>query len=728
MKTRARRKAIARCLTMQVLESRRVLAVDAMFCAPHVASAASQTVDVAFPQSAQSSDWASVSNAASLPSAFIATTSNRAEGEVVSATGRSPFDSSGDGFVTPLDALLVLTHISRVNRGDAVNDAVAIRKFDTSGDGDISPHDALIVLNELSSYVRDHGGTMNVPVASWTNNPMMIDGSFTLENLSLRLDLADTVDVVFGMLRSSAGTATPVDLSNLISGGAIELNHSQIVSLFAPQPASDLMFSFWTDLPQHAVQTFIEIAWQPPSDSGVLWIEDAENGLTNVIDQTDSSYPLIQNSVAWQGDHAFHLAHPTASSNWFAINQPLSIRSDTKLFFMSRLDWATSTQIAKVQLSIDQGATWPTTVFSQAGDDSNPAGDGGFVFRQVDLSAFAGQNVRIRFFYEFSGGFRFPQITPNTGWVIDDIRVASAYETAAHSIGQPTALEQWFLEYTNRARADGIVEANRLAGDTTFASTYAHFGITPANIVSQYTASVANGFIDRHAQPLAFNATLQQAARLHSQDLLTNAFQGHNSSNNPPAPFQPGFTSLQRVASLGYSGGVAENVFSYSTSVPYAHAGFAVDWGDETPGDPAYNPAFAGQGMQNPADHRRNIHDGDFNEAGFAVLVGTNGLVGPEVVTQKFGDSRAPMITGVAYVDQDNNRFYTPGEGRGGIRVDVQGALFHAITSASGGFAVPVLGNGTYLVTFSGEGVETWSTQVVVANGSNAKVDYVLNA
>jgi len=704
MNRRSHRNNLTRRLCLQALESRRVMAGDALFCVPYV-----QTTS---PGAAQ----------------LFASASNRPEGEVVSAVGRSPFDPSGDYLVTPLDALQVLVHLSNVQRGHAVNDAQAIRKFDTSGDNDVTAFDALRILNEIASYIRTHGGTLNVPNVSWVNQPALVGGRFTTSDLSLRLDLADGVDAAFAMLGPASGDGSPVNLSSLIVDGAIELSHSQVVSLFAPQPDSELRFSFWTDFPQHAVQTHIDVAWAPPTGSGVLLVEDAENGLANIIDQTHSSYPLIQSSVVSQGSHAFHLAHPTASSNWFALNQTLSIRSDTKLYFMSRLNWATPTQIAQVQLSTDEGATWPITVYSQAGNQNHPAGDGGFVFRQIDLSAYAGQDVRIRFFYEFSGGTRYPQTTTDIGWVIDDIRVASEFETTAYSIGQPSEWEQWLLEYANRARVDGIAEANRLAGDATLANVYSQFGIDPANIVSQYTVSVANGFLDRNAQPLAFHWALQQAARLHSQDMLSNVFQGHDSSNNPPAPFQPGFSPTQRAASLGYNGGVAENVYAFASSVPFAHASFAVNWGGETPGAPGYNPAFAGQGMQNPAGHRRNLHNGNYNEAGFAVVIGTNGSVGPQVVTQKLSNSGVPLITGVAYVDQDNNDFYSPGEGRGGIRVEVQGAAFHAITSTSGGYAVPVSGDGTYLVTFSGEGIETWSTEVVVANRSNVKVDYVLTA
>lgn len=423
-----------------------------------------------------------------------------------------------------------------------------------------------------------------------------------------------------------------------------------------------------------------------PMDFGVIWTEDAENGLRHIIDGSDAQYPLIQSAHVFEGANAFHLAHPSPASNWLEIDRTLTIGDDTQLFFMSRLSWATSTQIARVQLSTDGGQSWPEEVYSQTGEGS---GDQGFMFRQVDLSAFAGQEVRIRFFYEYAGGVRYPHTDPGIGWMIDDIRVASRYETAEYSIGDPTDWEQWMLEFANRGRADAVAESHRLAAES-----------SQQLIVEAYAASMEDGHINRHAQPLAFNAVLLEAARLHSQDMLNNDFQGHTSSANPPEPFVPGFGPTQRAESLGYRGGVGENAFAYARSVPHSHSAFA-----------------------NSTGHRHNLHRAGYNEVGFAALPGTNGRVGPIVVTQKLSRSDGPLITGVVYQDLDGDAFYTPGEGRGGVRVEVEGAAFHAVSSASGGYAVPVPGDGVYLVTFSGAGFETWSTQVVVTAGENVKVD-----
>ena len=44
----------------------------------------------------------------------------------------------------------------------------------------------------------------------------------------------------------------------------------------------------------------------------------------------------------------------------------------------------------------------------------------------------------------------------------------------------------------------------------------------------------------------------------------------------------------------------------------------------------------------------------------------------------------------MVYQDTNGNGFYDPGEGIGGIRVDVTGATFFAVTSSSGGYSVPV--------------------------------------
>lgn len=329
-----------------------------------------------------------------------------------------------------------------------------------------------------------------------------------------------------------------------------------------------------------------------------LWTGNAETGSGAVIHRTDPSYPLIQSDVFAEGGRAYHLAHPEATSNSFEIDQTIAVGTNTKQFFQSRLGWAASAQRAKVRLSTNGGATWPVDLYSQAG--TGGSGEGSFSLRQIDLSPYANQNVRFRFLYDFSFGNYFSQTSPGVGWYVDDIQVADALQKTPFSIGELSAHEQLYVEYINRARADALAEASRLAQETDpdVVQAFNFFGVQRSHIENQFAWCVDQGHMPRRAQPLSFNPQLIKAARWHSQDMLDNSFQGHESSANPPGPFPPGARLGQRIEAVGYQGqSFGENVFSFARSVPHGHAGFDVDWGEVVNLGPAYNPDFNGQGM-----------------------------------------------------------------------------------------------------------------------------------
>lgn len=468
-------------------------------------------------------------------------------------------------------------------------------------------------------------------------------------------------------------------------------------------------------------------------DSVSNWLENAEGGSAKVIDGTDPSYSLIQSEVVAEGNHAFHLANPDFNDNYFELDVTIDVQADTKLFFQSRLRTATIYQVAKVQLSTDGGSSWPHTVYEQAGSDQ--PGEGSFALRTVDLgSSFAGQQLRIRFYFDFISTSAYIGVNTQVGWLIDDIQIGSSFLKSEWTIGNPTASEVLYLEFINRARADAQLEANRLANSTDpdILNAYNFFNVSPADIITQFNWSTSN-CMDAVAQPLAFQSQLLRAAQLHTQDMFNNVFQGHISSQNPPAPFQPGDSLGSRLAAVGYGvgpGGASENVYTYASSIEHGHAGLNVDWGESSdPSSPCYSADFVDQGMQNPAGHRISIHNGSFNEAGIGVINGSNGSVGPQLLTQDFGGSAATYITGVVYQDADNNNFYsarsdTEHEGVGGVRIDVEGSVFYTLSTASGAYALPVDGDGNYTVTFSGAGIVRFSTQVQVSDGLNVKLDH----
>jgi hypothetical protein len=279
-----------------------------------------------------------------------------------------------------------------------------------------------------------------------------------------------------------------------------------------------------------------------------------------------------------------------------------------------------------------------------------------------------------------------------------------------YSIGDPTNEEQYSLELINRARANPTAEGLRLATttDSNVLAAYTAFGVNLVLMQAQFVLIAP-------APPLSMNATLTTAARAHSQSMLQNNYQGHNGVDGSLT------TRLQNYTSGANGWSIGENVYAYSKSVWYAHAGFEVDWGG----------SVVTGGMQSPPGHRQNIHNTTFREVGIGIVFGSNGGsggVGPQLVTQDFGTvgGLLPFVTGVVYRDLNNNGFYDPGEGLGGVTVSVSNVNNYAVTASSGGYSVPVPGSGNYTVTFSGGSVPTNQKNVSVVNGQNVKSDYIV--
>ena len=282
---------------------------------------------------------------------------------------------------------------------------------------------------------------------------------------------------------------------------------------------------------------------------------------------------------------------------------------------------------------------------------------------------------------------------------------APCHGQTLYNFGNPTAEEQQYLELINRARANPPAEGARLAAttDPDVTSAYTQFGVNLVLMQSEFNAITAQA-------PLAPNASLTTSARGHSAWMLANAVQSHDETNPSNTPFT-------RMTNAGYTYSTAgENIFAYSRSVWHGHAGFQVDWGTGT------------GGMQSPRGHRANIHNGAFREIGVGVALGTNGAVGPQLVTQDFGTqtTNPTLGTGVAYYDLNANNFYDLGEGISGLTVNVSGASYYCTTGIGGGWVVPVPNAAaTRTVTFSGLNVNQTASLAFPAS-TNAKADLKL--
>jgi len=279
--------------------------------------------------------------------------------------------------------------------------------------------------------------------------------------------------------------------------------------------------------------------------------------------------------------------------------------------------------------------------------------------------------------------------------------------TTLYSIGEPTDDEQHYLELINRTRISPVSESVWLAN------------VTDPDVVAaynQYEVNLAVFIADTSAfppvAPLAFEPRLIQAARGHSQWMLDAGIQSHDQIN--PDNGQVLNTAGQRITAAGYPWSTfGESIYAYAKSPLQGHAGFEVDWG------------FGPNGMQDPPGHRINNHSAAYREIGVGVINGTgaNGT-GPQSVSIEFASRAglAPFVTGVAYYDLNGNQNYDAGEGLGGVTVNVSGSGHHAVTSASGGYAVPS-GNGARTVTFTTTALSPQTQNVTIAGGQNVKAD-----
>lgn len=258
-------------------------------------------------------------------------------------------------------------------------------------------------------------------------------------------------------------------------------------------------------------------------------------------------------------------------------------------------------------------------------------------------------------------------------------------------MAQPTAYEQYILELINRARANPGAEAARLG-----------IGLNdglPAGTLS-----------NTPEQPLAFNPDLIAAAQGHSVWMLTNNTFSHTGVNGS----SPG----DRMTTAGYHfvvpWGWGENV--------------AIRYGGGVTQNLAMADALETQLFNSP-NHRTNILDASFREAGVGIAAGSYQGQSAVDVTQDFAYvGSGNFLTGVAYNDLNGDKFYEPGEGLGQLTIVAKsstGATYQTTTLDAGGYQMK-LPSGTYQVTFSGGILPGPVIETATIGAQNTELDLLL--
>ncbi len=316
-----------------------------------------------------------------------------------------------------------------------------------------------------------------------------------------------------------------------------------------------------------------------------------------------------------------------------------------------------------------------------------------------------------------------------------------AAPTQLYSHGDPSADEQFMLELINRARAVPLVEGNRLARqvetDPDVARAFFVYANAPYNENWVTRDRVRSDFAGIAAKPpLAFNSRLMTGARAQSNDQAQRNYQGHLFPPTNDATANQNAV-LNRMLGVGYDPHLFdENVYASQTisgtyapipSVSYGHAGLMVDWAQ-------FSDQFLFHRMALMSLYSGGLSE--FKEMGIGAVrvpASVAGNVVAYALTQDFGvlkgEDNTIYLVGVAYSDRDRDYFYSVGEGEAGIRVTPDLGVYYAVSSTSGGYAIPLKGlpplATSVNVTFSGGALGSKTiTRTVNLNGtSNLKQD-----
>lgn len=254
--------------------------------------------------------------------------------------------------------------------------------------------------------------------------------------------------------------------------------------------------------------------------------EGAERGNAKLAISQTGTYDVIQGSKKASGSFAFHLAmpDPTPASQYITLSPNYLVNSGGSISFQSELGWAAPDQHAQVQISTDGGAHWEA-VFNQ--DGNNTAGETSFRTRTVDLTAFVGKTIRIRFAYRFDQGRYYSNTDIVVGWLIDDIQLANLSEIVSEQVSdvsgsafdfEPSAAGTYILQTRAKTGHDfldwgpplnvaaAIPSEFRIGSIQTFRGTLLvnvqiTSGPAPANMVLETTTGIGTSWKTETALP-----------------------------------------------------------------------------------------------------------------------------------------------------------------------------------------------------------------------------------
>jgi hypothetical protein len=365
---------------------------------------------------------------------------------------------------------------------------------------------------------------------------------------------------------------------------------------------------------------------------------------------------------------------------------------------------------------------------------------------------------------------------------INTSRHASAASPTKWAQGEPTPQEQDALEHINRLRTDPVRELTRILAlaprnasiraillpyqDRRPDGSFETLPQTSTRLIAGASQDLASrqAILPLSTAPLVFYPLFQQRAFFQRENFYAFELAGHLA--NPTAIFNPVYPGAEQPPSDLFSpvvlysntfGDLPLAAFSGPNATggtaifgPYGNNGTMITWTDlSVEGGIDFDqwtaflilgenyPALLAQGPYLPT---LAMGHGRLAGVDISTRSGSPGT-GDNILTVDIGDAQfltagddlpygpvnTVFITGVVYEDGNGNGIYDAGEGIGGATVKVEGGSYYAVSSASGGYAIPVPANsGVWTVTAS-VGAATLSGSVTVA-GDSVKLDFATPA
>ena len=173
--------------------------------------------------------------------------------------------------------------------------------------------------------------------------------------------------------------------------------------------SSQYQISFVPNVSEHQVLTA-----QP---TPYLDIATAEYGLEQLTTNAKHTSNIISNFTSNSGIHSYHLSHSTGSDQQVSFNQQFLVNPDSSLVFYSRISCASVDEVARVQVSLDDGNSWQD-IYTQTGVVYGLR-ESHFTSKTISLENFVGKIIRLKFNYTSQLGW-YCSIA-NSGWYLDDI-------------------------------------------------------------------------------------------------------------------------------------------------------------------------------------------------------------------------------------------------------------------------------------------------------------------